>query len=46
MKSTNFNAPKHGAVIHLTADEADRLELYWKENGRKFVPSRDNVMIK
>lgn len=38
MKSTNFNAPKHGAVIHLTADEADRLEQYWQTHKRKFVP--------
>lgn len=38
MKSTNFNAPKHGAVIHLTADEADRLEQYWQTNKRKYVP--------
>ncbi|MEL5893280.1 family 43 glycosylhydrolase [Bacteroides sp. GD17] len=26
MKTTNFTAPKHGAVIHLTAEEAERLE--------------------
>lgn len=38
MKSTNFNAPKHGAVIHLTAEEADYLEKYWKEHKRKYVP--------
>ena len=25
MKSTNFNAPKHGAVVHLTTEEADKL---------------------
>jgi predicted GH43/DUF377 family glycosyl hydrolase len=29
MKTTNF-IPKHGAVIHLTAEEADGLEKYWK----------------
>lgn len=29
MKTTNFTSPKHGAVIHLTAEEADRLEGYW-----------------
>lgn len=34
MKATNF-IPKHGAVIHLTAEEADRLEEYWKVNARK-----------
>ncbi len=32
MKSTNFNAPKHGAVIQITAEEAARLEEYWKDN--------------
>ncbi len=30
MKSTNFTSPKHGAVIHLTAEEADRLRKHWK----------------
>jgi hypothetical protein len=30
MKSTNFNSPKHGAVIHLTQKEADHLAEYWK----------------
>lgn len=29
MKSTNSSAPKHGAVIHLTEDEADRLAVHW-----------------
>jgi len=29
MKAVNF-IPKHGAVIHLTKKEADRLEEYWK----------------
>lgn len=29
MKTTNFRSPKHGAVIHLTKEEADRLEDYW-----------------
>lgn len=26
MKTTNFTSPKHGAVIHLTAEELERLE--------------------
>lgn len=30
MKSTNFSSPKHGAVIHLTAEEANRLAKHWK----------------
>lgn len=29
MKTTNFISPKHGAVIHLTKKEADRLIGYW-----------------
>ena len=29
MKTTNFTSPKHGAVVHLTAEEADNLEKYW-----------------
>lgn len=38
MKTTNFSSPKHGAVIHLTPQEADRVEKYWQEHKRKFVP--------
>ncbi len=34
MKITNAVSPKHGAVIQITAEEADRLETYWKENKR------------
>jgi hypothetical protein len=29
MKTTNFTAPKHGAVIHLTAAEAEKLARHW-----------------
>lgn len=29
MKSTNFTSPKHGAIIHLTKKEAERLALHW-----------------
>ena len=31
MKTTNFISPKHGAVIHLTTSEAERLEQYWNK---------------
>ena len=37
MKTVGFKYPKHGAVIHLTKEEADRLEKYWSENKRKYV---------
>ena len=37
MKTTNYSAPKHGAVIQLTAEEADNLENYWQKNKRKYV---------
>lgn len=30
MKTTNFVSPKHGAVVHITAEELRRLEKYWK----------------
>jgi hypothetical protein len=30
MKTTNFTAPKHGAVVHLTLDELKSLAKYWK----------------
>ena len=30
MKATNFQSPKHGSVIHITKDEARRLERYWQ----------------
>lgn len=29
MKTVGFTSPKHGAVIHLTKEEADRIEEYW-----------------
>ncbi len=33
MKAANFRSPKHGAVVHLTQEEADRLEEHW--NGKR-----------
>ena len=40
MKAVNFRSPKHGSVIQITKEEADRLEKYWeKRNGiRRNVP--------
>ncbi|MCD8318566.1 MAG: family 43 glycosylhydrolase, partial [Paraprevotella sp.] len=34
MKATNFASPKHGAVVQLTSEEADRLENYWNNKAR------------
>lgn len=31
MKATNFASPKHGAVVHLTGKEAEKLKKYWKK---------------
>lgn len=31
MKAVNFRSPKHGSVIQITKEEADRLEEYWKK---------------
>jgi hypothetical protein len=30
MKTTNFTSPKHGAIIPITAEEADRLAKQWQ----------------
>ena len=30
MKTTNFTAPKHGAVTYLTADELKAIKDHWK----------------
>jgi len=32
MRTTNFKSPKHGAVIHLKANEAERLRTYWNNH--------------
>ena len=37
MRTTNYTSPKHGAVIHLTNEEADNLEEYWKTHQRKYA---------
>ena len=31
MKTTNFTAPKHGAIIQITTSEAEKLENYWEQ---------------
>ena len=35
MRLTNVRSPKHGSVIQITAEEATRLEDYWKEQASK-----------
>lgn len=37
MKISGITLPKQGAVIHITAKEAERLEKYWKKNKKKYV---------
>lgn len=32
MKTTNFESPKHGAIIHLTKEEAEKLAKQWNLN--------------
>lgn len=36
MRTLNFSSPKHGAVVQITAEEAERLENYWNENPRTY----------
>ncbi|WP_365340395.1 family 43 glycosylhydrolase [uncultured Parabacteroides sp.] len=43
MKCTNFSSPKHGAVIQITTEEADRLERHW--NGKTAVVSLDSIHL-
>lgn len=31
MKAVNFQSPKHGSVIQITKEEAERLEKHWKK---------------
>lgn len=37
MKTTNFVSPKHGAVIHITTGELQRLEKEWNFNGNQVM---------
>lgn len=36
MKITNAISPKHGSIIQITSEEADRLEQYWEANARPY----------
>jgi hypothetical protein len=40
MKAVNFQSPKHGSVIQITKEEAERLENYWKEKSNEPKKSR------
>ncbi len=31
MRTLNFESPKHGAIVQITAEEAENLEKYWAE---------------
>ncbi|SDP15248.1 Beta-xylosidase [Mucilaginibacter sp. OK268] len=44
MKTTNFTSPKHGAVVHLTSEEAETLRNYWehRENKTKTKANKNN----
>lgn len=46
MKTTNFTSPKHGAVIHLTKEEAEKLAQHW---GLSFAsltePNKNNPVL-
>lgn len=37
MKAVNFKSPKHGSVIQITKEEAERLEEYWNKNNNLFI---------
>ena len=45
MKTTNFNAPKHGAVVRITSEEADRLEEHWRENPLPYVRHSSTIFV-
>ena len=39
MRTTNFTSPKHGAIIHLTRQEAERLAEHWGMSYDALLPS-------
>lgn len=45
MKAVNFRSPKHGTVIQITKEEADRLEQYWKKNRIRKNVSLDSIQL-
>lgn len=45
MKAVNFRSPKHGTVIQITKEEADRLEQYWKKKRIKKDIPLDSIQL-
>ena len=39
MRTTNFTSPKHGAIIHLIRQEAERLAEHWGMSYDALLPS-------
>ncbi len=37
MKAEGFSSPKHGAVVQITREEADRIEMWWKEHPKPYI---------
>lgn len=47
MKTTNFSSPKHGAIIHLTKEEAAKLAEHWGLNyDSLIVQNKNNPVLK
>ncbi|MFT3738081.1 MAG: family 43 glycosylhydrolase [Breznakibacter sp.] len=53
MKTTNFTSPKHGAVIHLTREEAEKLARHWGLSFQSLAdkadinkPNKNNPVLK
>lgn len=45
MKTTNFTSPKHGAIIHLTKEEAAQLAQHWGLSFASLTPPNKNNPI-
>jgi len=45
MKATNFQSPKHGAVVHVTAEEAKRLSDHWAAKQKAALEAQDPVVV-
>lgn len=45
MKSANFVSPKHGAVMHITKGELDRLEKFWNSDLTETLTDKEKVSL-